>query len=84
MHFQVSDGSTVLWKLYPKEKDAELNDLATITYGEVPPCCYQGFPQDGPPRSLVESGTYIATAVIFDHEPIGVRFFGDGRKASEH
>jgi hypothetical protein len=64
----------VIWKIYPKENEMRLDELNTINYGEITSCCYQAIPKAGPAPSLVANKTYSATAVVYDHAPITLRF----------
>jgi hypothetical protein len=75
MLFKVTGSkSGEVWKLYPMEKGVSLDDLGKIVYGSVPKLYRQETPKDGPPAQLTEEEIYSAGAIIFDHEPVVIRF----------
>lgn len=79
--FQVGNSAGRVWLLYPKKKRLSLNELATITYGEVPATCWQEIPTNASaPPSLLEGEEYYAVAVIFDDPPVRARFTVKGGK----
>ena len=79
--FQVGNSAGRVWLLYPKKKRLSLNELATITYGEVPAACWQEIPTNAAtPPPLLEGQEYYAFAVIFDDPPVRVRFTVKGGK----
>ena len=73
--FEVGTNKGKLWLLYPSKKRLSLDELAMITYAEVPASCYQQIPvSHDPPPALLEEVEYYAVAVIADDPPVRVRF----------
>lgn len=73
---EVRNSKGTLWRLYPqKGRYVTLEEISTIKYGEVPPSCVQGFPEDlSPPQQLVEGESYYAFAPLYGGGPINVSF----------